>query len=72
MDENEMPHVVVGRVARAELCSCHSSVVLTLGSLSLRLDFDAASDIAATLREILARVDPAAAPPAGPAADTPN
>jgi hypothetical protein len=58
MDENENPNVVVGRVARAELCQCQGSVVLTLGALSLRLDFEAAHDIAATLRQVLRSLEP--------------
>lgn len=70
MDEMDKHNVVVGRVARAELCPCQNSVVLTLGSLSLRLDFDAAYDIATTLRQLLATLEPA---PGGlPEVDTPN
>jgi hypothetical protein len=58
MDESEKHNVVVGRVSRAELCPCQNSIVLTLGALSLRLDFDAADDIAATLRQVLSALIP--------------
>jgi hypothetical protein len=61
MDESENQNVVVGRVARAELCQCQNSVVLTLGALSLRLDFEAAHDIAMTLRQVLMSLEPAPA-----------
>jgi hypothetical protein len=53
--------VVVGRVARAELCPCGNSVVLSVGALSLRLEFSAASDVAQTLQRFLAGVEPPAA-----------
>lgn len=48
----------MGRVARAELCQCQNSVVLTLGALSLRLDFEAAHDVAMTLRQVLLNLEP--------------
>ena len=46
--------VVVGKVARAEICGCGGSVVLSLGSLSIRLDGETAEDVAETLLQALA------------------
>lgn len=46
--------IVVGKVARAEICPCGGSVVLSLGSLSRRLDGETAEDVAETLLQALA------------------
>jgi hypothetical protein len=53
----------MGRAARVELCMCGGSLLLTLGPLTLRLDYLAAEDVAATLLEALSRVSPDRAPP---------
>ncbi len=60
--------LVIGKVARAEVCGCGQSIVLTLGAISLRLDLFAVEDIAMTLKHVLALAgqvphDPEARPP---------
>jgi hypothetical protein len=50
--------VVVGTVSRVELCPCAGSVVLSLGALSLRLDFAVAEDLAATMTRAMALLRP--------------
>jgi hypothetical protein len=54
--------IIMGRAARVELCPCGDSLVLTVGPLSIRLDHQAAEDVAATLLEALSRVDPRRVP----------
>lgn len=55
MENTANRSVAVGKVARVEICGCGGSLVLSLGALSLRLDFEAAADVAATLDVALAR-----------------
>ena len=48
----------MGTVSRVELCPCAGSLVLSLGALSLRLDFSAAQDLAATMTRAVALLVP--------------
>lgn len=48
--------IVVGRFARADLCPCSRSIVLSLGGLSLRLECVVAEDVALTLMQALAHL----------------
>ena len=58
MDEQTMNRpIVVGRVARAEVCPCARSVVLSVGALSLRLEAAAAEDVALTLMQALGLIN---------------
>jgi hypothetical protein len=58
MDEQTMNRpIVIGRVARADVCPCAHSVVLSLGALSLRLEAAAAEDVALTLMQALALIN---------------
>ncbi|HXJ23121.1 MAG TPA: hypothetical protein VMT03_23080 [Polyangia bacterium] len=52
-DQRTYRPVVIGNVARAEACPCGGAMVLTLGPVSLRLDRAAASDVIATLEQML-------------------
>ena len=56
--------IVIGRVARAEVCQCARSVVLSLGALSLRLEAAAAEDVAMTLMQALGLIAAATSTPA--------
>jgi hypothetical protein len=62
---------VRGRVAQVELCQCHDSLLLTVGPVSLRLDFLAAEDVAVTLGQALSLLPPQAARAAGERSESP-
>ena len=53
MDETSKPKAIVGLMARVEPCPCGSSVILTVGPVSLRLDMAAANDVVTTLGQAL-------------------
>jgi hypothetical protein len=53
MDDGMNRPVVVGQVARVELCPCAHSLVLSVGALSLRLELSAAEDVARTIANAL-------------------
>jgi hypothetical protein len=66
--------IVMGRVARAEVCPCARSVVLSVGALSLRLQASTAEDVALTLMQALGLIegDGTATDPAGVTATPPD
>ena len=67
MDEQTMHRpIVVGRVARVEVCPCARSVVLSVGAMSLRLELEAAEDVAMTLIQALGLIEGGAAATAPP------
>jgi hypothetical protein len=58
MDQQMMKRpIVIGRVARAEVCPCARSVVLSVGAMSLRLEVAAAEDVAMTLIQALGLIE---------------
>ncbi len=62
MDEQTMNRpIVVGKVARVEVCPCARSVVLSVGAMSLRLELGAAEDVAMTLIQALGLLEVGAA-----------
>ena len=54
MDQSTKRPVVLGQMARAEMCGCGGSVVLSVGAVTLRLDLPLVEDVVATLRQMLA------------------
>ena len=68
MDNPSRP-IVIGKIARAELCPCSRSIVLSLGGLSLRLERAAAEDVALTLMQALAHLGGLQPPPEGAVRD---
>jgi hypothetical protein len=53
-DESTKRPVVRGQMARAEMCGCGGSVVLSVGAVTLRLELPLVEDVVATLQQMLA------------------